>query len=397
MPDAMMQYNDPAGGTQSTVGATQFNEFYWHRKAILDAKKEMFFTPLASVINMPKHMGKKIKVYQYVPLLDDRNVNDQGIDAAGATTAWGNLYGSSRDVGRIDSRLPLLQENGGRVNRVGFTRLEREGSIYNLGLFMEFTEDSFQFDSDSELYGHLSRELVTGATQMSEAMLQKDLLAAAGVVVYAGAATQDSEITAEGAGASIVEYEDLERLHTILNDNRTPKQTKVITGSRMIDTKVVDGGRVLYIGTEMESTVNRILDPFGNPAFVSIEHYAAAGTVMNGEIGKVHKFRIVVVPEMLNWAGAGAAVGTNPGYRESSGNYDIYPMLCVGDESFTTIGFQTDGKTVKFKMITKMPGEKTADRDDPYGKKGFSSLQFWYGFMDMRPERMGVIKTVARQ
>jgi hypothetical protein len=44
-------------------------------------------------------------------------------------------------------------------------------------------------------------------------------------------------------------------------------------------------------------------------------------------------------------------------------------MLCVGDESFTTIGFQTDGKTVKFKMITKMPGEKTADRDDPYGKR----------------------------
>jgi N4-gp56 family major capsid protein len=149
---------------------------------------------------MPKHMGQKIKVYQYVPLLDDRNVNDQGIDASGATIANGNLYGSSRDVGRIDAALPLLQEDGGRVNRVGFKRLEREGGIYNLGLFMEWTEDSLQFDSDSELYGHMSRELVTGATQLCEAMLQKDLLGAAGTIVYAGNATAIATATDGVAG-----------------------------------------------------------------------------------------------------------------------------------------------------------------------------------------------------
>ena len=397
MPDAMHMYNDPAGGTASTVGASQFNEFYWHKKAIIDAKKDMYFMPLASVINMPKHFGKKIKVYQYVPLLDDRNVNDQGIDASGATIADGNLYGSSRDVGKITSRIPTLTENGGRVNRVGFTRLEREGSIANFGMFFEFTKDSFDFDSDSDLYGHLSRELVTGATQLTEAVLQNDLLNFAAVTVYPGDATQDSEVTAEGADATIIDYESLERLHTILNDNRTPKQTKVITGSRMVDTKVVAGGRVAYIGTELETTMKRIVDPFNNAAFIGVEHYASAGTVLNGEIGKVDKFRIIVVPEMLHWAGEGANVSSNPGYRETGGKYDVFPVLVVGDESFTSIGFQTDGKTTKFKIITKMPGEKTADRTDPYGKTGFSSIQWWYGFMGMRPERVGMVKTVARQ
>lgn len=34
-----------------------------------------------------KHYGKTIKKYHYVPLLDDRNVNDQGIDATGISTA----------------------------------------------------------------------------------------------------------------------------------------------------------------------------------------------------------------------------------------------------------------------------------------------------------------------
>jgi N4-gp56 family major capsid protein len=396
MADAMNMYNDPAGGTPSTLGS-QFNTFKWHKKAIIDAKKEMYFTPLADVMSMPKHYGKTIKVFQYIPLLDDRNVNDQGLDAAGAAMTDGHLYGSSRDVGMITSRMPTLSENGGRVNRVGFTRVEREGSILKLGFFTEFTQESFDFDTDEMLYEHLSRELVTGATQMAEAILQMDLLAGAGVTVFSGAATADNEITAEGGTASIVDYDDLSRLHTILKDNRSPMQTKVITGSRMIDTKTINSGRVMYIGTELESTVKRMVDPFGNQAFIPVNQYADAGTLLNGEIGTIDQFRIVVVPEMLHWAGEGAAVTTNPGYRATGGSYDVFPMLTVGDESFTTIGFQTDGKTVKFKIITKMPGEKTADRNDPFGETGFSSIKWYYGSLIMRPERLAVIKTVARQ
>lgn len=393
----MQIYNDPAGGQESTIGS-QMNTFYWHKRAIIEAKKEMYFTPLANVMAMPKHMGKEIKVYHYIPLLDDRNVNDQGLDAAGAATVDGNIYGSSRDIGTITGRLPTLTETGGRVNRVGFTRLERTGSITKFGFFTEFTQESFDFDSDSELYGHMSRELVTGATQLTEAVLQADLLVAAGVTVWTGEAMANNEITGEGATPSVVEYEDFMRLNTILNDNRTPKQTKVITGSRMIDTKTINSGRVMYIGSELESTVRLITDPFGNPAFIPVNQYANAGTIMNGEIGTIDQFRIIVVPEMLHWAGAGAAAtAANPGYRETGGNYDVFPMLVVGDESFTTIGFQTDGKTVKFKITTKMPGEKTADRQDPFGEMGFSSIKWYYGTLIMRAERLAIIKTVAKQ
>ncbi|WP_316016077.1 N4-gp56 family major capsid protein [Roseobacter sp. HKCCA0434] len=208
-------------------------------------------------------MGKTIKVYHYMPLLDDRNVNDQGLDASGAVIADGNLYGSSKDVGKITDRLPTLTETGGRVNRVGFARIELEGSIHKFGMFTEFSQEFLDFDSDSELYGHISRELVTGAVQLTEAVLQKDLLAAAGVTVYAGEATTDAEITGDG-DRDVVDYEDLTRLARILNDNRTPKQTKVITGSRMVDTKTINSGRVLYIGSELESIVKGMTDLFGN-------------------------------------------------------------------------------------------------------------------------------------
>jgi len=471
----MQSYNAP-NGSPSDIG-TQFETFFWHKKALVEAKKDMYFTPLADVMSMPKHYGKEIKVYHYIPLLDDRNINDQGIDAAGVAISsddyfvtfddltysyavegdatdladavnaieagvavksgagpWivtmskdnlvagtltetnavtaafatvtgingatvlqgsGNLYGSSKDVGTIASKIPTLTEVGGRVNRVGFTRIERSGTIAKFGFFTEFTQESFDFDSDSELYGHLSREMVTGATQLTEAVLQSDLLNGAGTVYYAGDAVSVVTVDGESAAPAIVDHDDLMRLSVMLDENRTPKQTKYITGSRMIDTKTIYGGRVMYIGTELQIHVKKMTDSFSDRAFVPTHQYAQAGTVMTGEIGSVDQFRIIVVPEMQNWAGAGAAVGTNAGYRSTGDNYDVFPMLVVGEGSFTTIGFQTDGKTVKFKITTKMPGEKTADRTDPFGETGFSSIKWYYGTMILRPERLAVVKTLA--
>ena len=394
----MLNYNAPADGTKSSIdgsGSDQMLTFMYLKKAIITARKEQYFMPLASVTNMPKHYGKSIKVYEYVPLLDDRNVNDQGIDANGATIANGNLYGSSKDVGTISSKLPTLTENGGRVNRVGFTRLQREGSIHKFGFFTEFTQEALDFDTDEGLMDHLSRELMNGAVQMHEAALQKDLLAAAGVVLFAGAAVSDATITGEGATPSVVSYANLMRLDQILTDNRTPTQTTVITGSRLVDTKVIGATRVMYVGSELVPLLKAMKDLFNNKAFIELQHYADAGTILNGEIGSIDKFRIIQVPEMLHWAGVGATVSANPGYRATSNKYDVYPMLVLGEDSWTTIGFQTDGKSVKVSVMTKMPGRETADRNDPYGETGFSSIKWYYGILIKRPERIGLIKTVA--
>ena len=394
----MLNYNAP-NGTKSDIDAgstsTQMNTFFYLKKALITARKEQYFSQLASVINMPKNFGKTIKVYEYVPLLDDRNINDMGIDAAGASYANGNLYGSSKDIGVITGKLPTLTENGGRVNRVGFTRLQREGSLYKFGVFTEFTQEAMDFDSDAELMDHLSRELMNGAVQLTEAVLQKDLLSAAGVIVYAGAATSNATVTAEGAGAAIVSYANLMRLDQILTDNRTPKQTTVITGSRMVDTKTISAARVMYVGSPLVPTLRAMKALHNNAAFIPVQHYADAGSTLNGEIGTIDAFRIILVPEMLHWAGVGASVTTNPGYRVTAGKYDVYPMLVIGDDSFSTIGFQTDGKSAKISVTTKMPGKETADRTDPYGETGFSSLKWYYGFLAKRPERIGMVRCVA--
>ena len=120
----------------------------------------------------------------------------------------GNLYGSSKDIGTISSRMPELSETGGRVNRVGFTRIERSGVISEYGFFTEFSEDSMTFDTDSDLYGHMSREMLTGANQITEDLLQIDLLSAAGTIVFGGTATSVGTITGHGADPSVINYAD---------------------------------------------------------------------------------------------------------------------------------------------------------------------------------------------
>ena len=383
-------YNDPVGGKESTIGK-QMRDFYYARDAITEVAKEQYFTQLASTTDMPKHYGQRIKRYIYVPLLDDRNKNDQGIDATGVAIKDGNLYGSSKDVGKISGKMPVLSESGGRVNRVGFTRKTLEGTFQNYGYFMEYSEDSLNFDTDDQLMQHINREMLKGANEISEALIQLDLLNNAGITKYAGKAQSAAEID----NTSLVTFQDLVNLTTDLDNNRTPKDTKINTGSTKIDTRTINAARLMYIGSEVKNTLRKMIDFFNNPAFVGVQHYADGTKPLRGEIGSIDEFRIIVVPEMMKWEGAGAASTADDGIHVTGGKADVFPMLVVGSESFTTIGFQSDAKSVKFKIIHKKPGPEMATPADPYGKMGFMSIQWWYGFMVIRPERIALVKTAA--
>ena len=436
-------YNAPsstASGTGSDIGAQARTDYYF-KKALISVRDKQYFMPLADVRAMPKHMGKKIKQDVYVPLLDVLNTGDQGIDAAGtvltagtysawnaagvlqsstaanraaAVTAAGalgeiglndqNLYGSSKDTGTIKSKIPTLRENGGRVNRVGFTRTQIEGELLKRGFFTEYTQESLDFDSDSELLTHITEEALVGANELTEAELQADLITTAtgtGTSYYCSTAPTGAALKGSGTATArtalklavdeVVTYTDLMNLSIALDDNKTPKQTKVISGSRMIDTKTVNGGRIMYVGSELIPVLRAMTDLHSAAAFVSVEKYADSSNIMNGEIGSIDQFRIIVVPEMQFTENGGASASDTAGTGDNGA--DIYPMLVVGDGAFTTIGFQTDGKSVKFNINHKKPGKEIASLDDPYGEVGFYSIKWYYGFMALRPERLGIIWT----
>ena len=392
----MQQYNAPHG-TPSSIGP-QINTKFYARKAIQDAQDEMFFTQLSSTLDMPKNYGKTISKFAYMPLIDDRNTNTtEGINAAGAVTpAWSNLYGSSKDIGTITSGLPTLSEGAGRVNRVGYTRVERTATLSRLGFFHEWTDDMMDFDTDPQLYDHLYTELVNGAVKIEEALTQIDLINGAGVVRFTGDATSKATLSPEGAVSDKLKYADIVRLSIALDVNKAPKTMKVLTGSAMTDTRTVPNCRVLYVAPELQLELETMTNANGREVFIPVHTYAGQTKPLNGEIGSIGGFRVIAVNEMLKDEGQGGTVGTNPGYRATGTKYDAYVVLAVAGNSFTSVGFQgTVASGPKMKVIVKKPGESMAGLDNPYGNKGFASIQWYHATLVERPEWIAKIYTIA--
>lgn len=323
------------------------------------------------------------------------------IDDSGASVpVAGNVYGSSRDVAYITNRLPTLGEHGGRYNRVAIGRKEITATLDKFGFFQEYTKDSLMFDTMSDWLMHIDREMITGAHQMIEDMVQNDLLNSPGIVIYAGAANSAAELSGDTGNITELSYSDIGHVSIDLDNNNCPRQTTIITGSKLTDTRVLKAARVAYIGPEVIATLETMVDSFGDKVFIPAVQYADADkNSLNGEYGAIKDIRFVVNQNMNRWEGAGAAVtaGQNAGYFETNGNYDVFPVLVVGNKSFTTISFERGkGSNYKFQIIHKKPGVKTADRSDPYGQTGFMSILFWYGTMIQRPEWIACMKTVAR-
>jgi len=418
--DTPQIYNKGTDVDPSTIdgpGQAQLSPFYYDRQAIIEANKKAFIGQLSGVRNQPKHMGKEIKKHLIIPMLDDRNINDQGIDASGAilvSTEWtsitatgvvkydnadeaaaitaagvdgtvkqtsGNLYGSSKDVGTVTALTGVISETGGRVNRVGFSREVITSTLENYGFFYEFTADDLNFDSDAKLYSHLHREAGKAAGEMVEKSLMADLLNGAGIKIYTDGAANLAAV----AATKLVTLAEIRQMTKVLNANNCPTDTTIISGSRNIDTKVVASARYAYTTDDMVTVLEDVMNATtGKHAWAYVEEYAdgakyAKSNIARGEVGKIAKVRFIEHPEMLIQENKGA------------GAIDVHPILFVGSGSFTQIGFQSNGNSTKFEIITKKPGKEIADRQNPYGKVGFCSNNYWYGILIERPDWIGVI------
>lgn len=404
-----MEYNAPPG-TPSDIGAQEVVK-YLNRKAIIEAVKYSHFSKLSSVMNQPAGYGKTFTKYRYYPLLSDLNTNLQGIDAAGAALTgagggnpgYGNLYGSSRDFGTVTGKIPYVSEGADRVNRVGITRTSVSATLTRVGFFADWTDESTQFDSDLQMRAHFTDELVKGAEQLKEALLQLDLLNGAGVIRYAGTATNLTTVSGEGAGAAIIDYDDVIRLSIALDVNRAPKRFTILKGSTLMDTATVNGSRALFIPPELITTFMAMKNSNNTEMFVPVEKYASQTTVLEGEIGAIAGFRVIVHQEMLKYVGkasapnaAGAAVTSNPGFYATGGRYDVFNCLAVCAESFTSIGFQTNSpEAPKFNLVIKAPGPDMVTLENPYGNKGVASIQFYYATLIERSDWIGLLRGVA--
>lgn len=374
-------------------------------KGIRTAKKDIVFEQLCDSRTMPLNMGKTLKVHKTLYILDDANTNNQGLDSDGNATTYGNLYGSSRSVVDVTDGLPLLSEGAGRVNRVGVTRITKEGTLTRMGAFLEYTDEVDKF-SDAKMEIQYYEKMGELAAELYDDYLQKELLGACGIEVYGGAAT--SLLTIAGTDdtntiASDLEYETILDVEDMLEANYAKMNTSIIDGSRNVGTVPVNASFFAYCGRDTVRSLNGLQDDFSQKAFVPARMYAAAGNLAKNEVGAVHSTRFIQAQRMMRYDACGAEVGANPvgGYKATTVNaagaalrgqagagtfYDGLPIIYVTKGAFATVGLNGNKK---INFLSKKPG--TATYEDPHGLQGIYSFNFFAGSISLEPEKMARI------
>ena len=426
-----MKFNNGGYNPATSSLGAQINDKFWSKVAVKEARKKRVFSQLGDKLVQPKNYGDTLVKYHELPIIHKLNINDQAIDAngvrlvknkwyaydsaramtgdangyatkelaktaAGATgsikSGNGNLYGGDTDFAVIKGSFPSLNEEGGKVNAVGMKRLVLEAKVTEFGFHVPFTKKMLDMDTETGLLARISREVGEAQGEIREKQIAAGLLSASEINrVLAGSASTIAEMGA----ADKVSFTDIRGMEQSLKLARSPKQTKMIDGSTKIGTVVIGAGYAAYVGQELLPVLEDMVHA-GINVWKPVESYAAAGTIMEDEIGKVSSTRFIEVEDMIKYGGAGASStdGVNDTDVENmyvtGGKYDVFPILYVGSDSFGTIGFDGDVARVN----TVMP---TADaHNDPYGKKGVVAISWFHGILVYRNERIRQILTTAK-
>ena len=426
-----MKFNNGGYNPATSSLGAQINDKFWSKVAVKEARKKRVFSQLGDKLVQPKNYGDTLVKYHELPIIHKLNINDQAIDAngvslvknkwyaydnagamtgdstgyatkelaktaAGATgsikSGNGNLYGGDTDFAVIKGSFPSLNEEGGKVNAVGMKRLVLEAKVTEFGFHVPFTKKMLDMDTETGLLARISREVGEAQGEIREKQIAAGLLSASEINrVLSGSASTIAEMGA----ADKVSFTDIRGMEQSLKLARSPKQTKMIDGSTKIGTVVIGAGYAAYVGQELLPVLEDMVHA-GINVWKPVESYAAAGTIMEDEIGKVSSTRFIEVEDMIKYGGAGASStdGVNDTDVENmyvtGGKYDVFPILYVGSDSFGTIGFDGDVARVN----TVMP---TADaHNDPYGKKGVVAISWFHGILIYRNERIRQILTTAK-
>jgi N4-gp56 family major capsid protein len=431
------------GGTTSTGIDEQYNDKFWSKGAIQEAQKKRVFTQLGDRLTQPKHYGDRIVKERQFPILHELNKIDGGVDAttasivlstffayneagtlvgtfetrdyATATDAQtaasdaagangkvlngaGSIYGGDADHAVVKSTFPSLTEEGGNVNAVNTKSVTVEGFVKEFGIHTKFTQRALDMDSRTGLLARKSKELGEAKGDMYEAQVQADLIAASELNRTFGGEVATSLATCDRD--AVLTYADLRLMEQELKRLLVPHDTKIITGSNKIDTKVVGKAFYVYVGQELTPTLED-MQHLGVNVWKPIEAYKAAGVTAEGEIGSIGRFRFIEVDNMQKYRGVGVEDGEadtsadTAGFHSSTnaaGNdaFDVFPVLFVGSDSFATVGFEGDSSRIK----TAMP--KADAHNDPFGKNGSVSISWFFGTLIYKAERIRQISVSAK-
>jgi N4-gp56 family major capsid protein len=159
---------------------------------------------------------------------------------------------------------------------------------------------------------------------------------------------------------------DLRKIYRYFKKYKAKEMTQIVRPSAKYGTEPISPGYFLLGHTDLDADLR------GVPGFIPAEKYSDTGVIIQGEIGKIEHFRIVLTALFEPWETAGASGTTylSAGVAvTSSAQCDVYPMLAIAKDAYGIVPLQ-GFNAVK---IAVMNPDGKPSISDPLSQKGFVS------------------------
>lgn len=316
-------------------------------------------------------------------------------------------YMTSRDLDAVTASLnaATLGEGATGVNKRNLSKVTFETNFARYGEMIDYTDEVELFSEDM-IQTRYREELGELANSRFEDLIQLDMLST-GTKMYAGSATSmgtlGTGIAADGTEDSEwqVSYDLITRSVRKLVRNRAKKVTSMVTGDVKVDTKTVDAAFYAVIGADVKADLGNLtrvgkggIEEF---VFIPTSKYAAAGTLVQGEVGAMHEVRFIEAESAVIESKKGATVPAGyvgslsyTGVIGTDAKFDVFPILFPTQDSFATIGLKGQDKV---KFHAKAPSD--IDSGNTYGTLGFFSYNFWYAGLILEEEKVLRVDVLA--
>jgi N4-gp56 family major capsid protein len=315
----------------------------------------------------------------------------------------GGMVNGEAAYAATEGPLVEMPEEGGVINLLNHYSKMVSANITFHGIGHKFSMRSVNLDSRKGLIARKIQYMADAVQDLKEMQVRRDLIEAGGInaIICNSAANPDTDTISEIDGLDVLTYAGLETLEQYLLNNDVPMDTEILTGVDLVDTKTVSDAWIIYVNTEVLSTLRAIEGPGGVLVWTPKEQYAAGTELMDGEQGKIGQFRFVTVKDMEREYGAGLEVGlavdagdgtdaanaaTQAAAYQTNGFYDVFTALVIGDDSFTITGFGGNNTAAAY------IAPKKDVHNDMHAQMAGISANWSYGMLIYRPERIASLK-----
>lgn len=242
--------------------------------------------------------------------------------------------------------------------------------VQQYGCLYGFTDKTFNLHED-DIPGEMVKIVGERVTWVNELIVYGALRACTNTY-FGGGGTSIATV----AGALTLGL--IRRIVQNLQANHAEPVNSMLGTSQDFGTDAVSDGYTVYLHSNLEADIRDI------PGFTPVERYAT-GKPMQGEIGKVERFRFITTPDLPSLQDAGAAIGAT-GCASTTGTLiDVYPVIVLAADAYGQIAVR--GLSALDPTFFA-PGQK--EKSDPMGQRGYAGTSWWKAVLLENPGWMAI-------